>query len=36
MNNTTIALAWVYATIFLGITILGLVSNSLPEEKAFF
>lgn len=36
MNNTSIVLAWAYATIFLGITILGLISNSLPEEKAFF
>lgn len=36
MNNTTIVLAWAYAAIFLGITISGLISNSLPEEKAFF
>ncbi len=36
MNNKTIVLAWIYAFIFLGITVLGLISNSLPGEKAFF
>ncbi len=36
MKNKTVLMAWIIAVTFLGITILGLISNFFAEEKAFF
>jgi len=36
MKNITVLMAWIFAVTFLGITILGLISNFFAEEKAFF
>ena len=36
MNNFAATVAWVFAALFLGTTVLGLIQNSLLRENALF